>query len=335
MLIIIHDDTLSRTTNVEEVFPDRSPWNVRDFTLAEIKQLDAGSWWDDSYAGEKILTLREWIAFDNGRAGLAPELKRPEVYPGIVENFAREMRHWGYTSGNLKAKNGAPMIWVQSFSEQALKDFGALLPDVPVFALVSGYTYINGTDEVLADVATWADAIAGNPALSRASQVSRAKAFGLTVIGEVEDSPELIEATVNQGYDVVFTDVPDVAKAQLSGKNPLPHRGAVVIDTVLYDPAGDDIAAEGGEYVALRNTSNRAVDLSGYTVRDFSNNVLSVGNGAVIEPGSRYFIYVGPGTDRADAHFNGRTAGVFNNTVTDHAFLYNGKGIVDIYSYIA
>src|SRR5262249_52585675 len=55
-LICIHDDTLERTTNVAEVFPDRSTmialgartpskhWLVNDFTLAEIKRLDAGRW---------------------------------------------------------------------------------------------------------------------------------------------------------------------------------------------------------------------------------------------------------------------------------------------------
>ena len=54
VLVSIHDLTLERTTNVEEVFPDRfaedksgsTPvrrWYVNDFTLAEIKRLDAGS----------------------------------------------------------------------------------------------------------------------------------------------------------------------------------------------------------------------------------------------------------------------------------------------------
>ncbi len=43
-LILIHDDDLKRTTNAQEVFPDRRPWLVEDFTLAELKTLDAGSW---------------------------------------------------------------------------------------------------------------------------------------------------------------------------------------------------------------------------------------------------------------------------------------------------
>src|SRR5262245_26505606 len=51
VLVCLHDLTLERTTNVEDVFPDRfkmdgdkKTWPVADFTLAEIKRLDAGSW---------------------------------------------------------------------------------------------------------------------------------------------------------------------------------------------------------------------------------------------------------------------------------------------------
>ena len=43
-LIVVHDDTLERTCNVADLFPDRRPWNVWDFTLAEIQTLDCGSW---------------------------------------------------------------------------------------------------------------------------------------------------------------------------------------------------------------------------------------------------------------------------------------------------
>lgn len=42
--VVIHDDTLDRTTDVEVKFPTRSPWNVRDFTLAEIRTLNAADY---------------------------------------------------------------------------------------------------------------------------------------------------------------------------------------------------------------------------------------------------------------------------------------------------
>lgn len=43
-LLVIHDDTLERTSNVAQVFPGRAPWRVSDFTLDEIRRLDFGSW---------------------------------------------------------------------------------------------------------------------------------------------------------------------------------------------------------------------------------------------------------------------------------------------------
>ena len=90
MLICLHDPTLERTTNVEQLFPDRSSvvtwegktarsWFANDFTLAEIKTLDAGSWFDAKFAGERIPSFDEAVALVKGKAGLFPELKTPEV----------------------------------------------------------------------------------------------------------------------------------------------------------------------------------------------------------------------------------------------------------------
>ena len=80
-LVVLHDDTLERTSNVESVFPQRRPWAVYTFTLAELRQLDFGSWYNEtdpfsqieagavtkamqqSYVGEPIPTLREALTF--------------------------------------------------------------------------------------------------------------------------------------------------------------------------------------------------------------------------------------------------------------------------------
>ena len=73
ILICLHDASLERTTNVEELFPDRvstqtiegktrKAWLANDFTLAEIKRLDAGSWFDKKFSGEKVPTFDEAIA---------------------------------------------------------------------------------------------------------------------------------------------------------------------------------------------------------------------------------------------------------------------------------
>lgn len=54
VLMVLHDATLKRTTNVAQVFPKRANAPLRSFTLAEVKKLDAGSWWAKRY-GKKAL----------------------------------------------------------------------------------------------------------------------------------------------------------------------------------------------------------------------------------------------------------------------------------------
>lgn len=54
-LVVLHDDNVKRTTNGQA----RS---VRDMTLAELKKLDAGSWFDEAFAGERIPTLDETLS---------------------------------------------------------------------------------------------------------------------------------------------------------------------------------------------------------------------------------------------------------------------------------
>ena len=53
------------------------------FTLAEIKQLDAGAWFDPKFAGTRIPTFKEAIASMKGKTGIYVELKLPERYAGI------------------------------------------------------------------------------------------------------------------------------------------------------------------------------------------------------------------------------------------------------------
>jgi glycerophosphoryl diester phosphodiesterase len=61
--VVIHDDTLSRTSNVSMIdkFNDRTPWRVSDFTLEELQELDFGSWFNLQY--EPMLTLEKALAF--------------------------------------------------------------------------------------------------------------------------------------------------------------------------------------------------------------------------------------------------------------------------------
>jgi glycerophosphoryl diester phosphodiesterase len=63
VLVCVHDATLARTTN--------GKGKVADFTLAELKQLDAGSWLHPSFSAEKVPTLDEVLRLVKGRGRAA------------------------------------------------------------------------------------------------------------------------------------------------------------------------------------------------------------------------------------------------------------------------
>jgi glycerophosphoryl diester phosphodiesterase len=66
-VVLLHDSTLDRTTNGSGLVMDR--------TLAELKQLDAGGWFDPQFTGARIPTLAEVVEWSRGRLGLLIELK--------------------------------------------------------------------------------------------------------------------------------------------------------------------------------------------------------------------------------------------------------------------
>jgi glycerophosphoryl diester phosphodiesterase len=132
VLVCLHDLTLERTTNVEEVFPDRyradeknpaaKRYYVSDFTLAEIKRLDAGAWFGEKFRGARVPTWQEAIDTVRGKAGLYPETKGPEVYGS--RGFDMERLVLEQLKKNKLDRPGAdrktPVI-IQSFSPESLK----------------------------------------------------------------------------------------------------------------------------------------------------------------------------------------------------------------------
>ncbi|QLE71587.1 glycerophosphodiester phosphodiesterase [Streptomyces rectiverticillatus] len=126
-LIVMHDTTLVRTTDVKRRFPGRAPWKIADFTLAEIRKLDAGRWYDRRFAGERVPTLRSYLQrVDRNKQKLLLEVKAPELYPGIERQLASELQRAGW----LNARHVRSSLVVQSFSAASLKAFHRVRPDV-------------------------------------------------------------------------------------------------------------------------------------------------------------------------------------------------------------
>ncbi|WP_129839113.1 glycerophosphodiester phosphodiesterase family protein [Streptomyces sp. RFCAC02] len=206
-LVLMHDTTLARTTDVEEVFPDRAPWNVADFTAAEIARLDAGSWFGDEFAGERVPTLEEFARelADNGQR-LLLELKSPELYPGIEAEILDELADGGW----LRERRPGDRLVLQSFDAESVRTVHELAPDVETGFL--------GTPDVddLAEYAGFADQI--NPTYKDLTEEYVAAVHGLrgphhrplkVYAWTVDDGPTAVRIA-DLGVDGIISNVPDV-----------------------------------------------------------------------------------------------------------------------------
>jgi glycerophosphoryl diester phosphodiesterase len=230
VLICLHDDTLERTTNVEEVFPDcatvdpvsgRTRWLTVDFTLAEIKQLDAGSWFNARFTGERVPTWAEAVEAVGTAAGLYPELKSPALYRDrgidVGRLFVESM-----LSLKLDARPAGSLI-LQSFDEVVLRQLARDLPAVPRTFLIEvsdGVRWL--TPAGLKEIARFATGIGPSKGLldGQRSLVDMAHAAGLTVTpytftsnrpGRIADLRKEMEYFLaNLDVDALFTDNPDL-----------------------------------------------------------------------------------------------------------------------------
>lgn len=118
-ILLLHDDTLDRTTNGKGL--------ADDFALAELKQLDAGSWhdpklsWDRDYRGEKLITLDELLDRFGDSLTYHIELKKPQE--GLVAAVANA----------IASRRLVDKVYVFAVEQgDALKQMLALLPGVRI-----------------------------------------------------------------------------------------------------------------------------------------------------------------------------------------------------------
>ncbi len=233
VLICLHDDTLERTTNIAEVFPNRPStnyktrqpgkhWVANDFTLAEIKTLDAGRWYKPEFAGEQIQTFQEAIDLVKTKpgTGIYPELKSPELYRARnvdqVKFFVDIIKKNGLdTAEGLKT---TPVI-IQSFDEEAIRRVAKELPTVPRVFLTSRdqdmtETRVRELAKVTTGIAPEKDVLARHPEVVRLAHSLNLtvtcwtfRADEKTKYPSVRD--EMQHFLYDLGIDALFTNNPD------------------------------------------------------------------------------------------------------------------------------
>ncbi|MBV4463949.1 glycerophosphoryl diester phosphodiesterase [Pseudomonas sp. F-14 TE3623] len=156
VLFALHDNNLQRTTDVATKFPERKDSLANEFTIAELKTLDAGSWFNSaypdrarpSYTGLKILTLDEIIDIAQGnplhKPGLYIETKEPKQFPGIERDLKDKLQDRGWLSptgsklakSNLAVGQGKGKVVLQTFEKSSLELLEKEMPQVPKILLL-------------------------------------------------------------------------------------------------------------------------------------------------------------------------------------------------------
>ena len=215
-IIVLHDSGLLRTSNVFLQYPFRPFWEVKNFTLQEIQELDAGSWYVDQdpfksirdgsltsdeltqIAGERIPTLRE-----------ALELTKADQWSVNIE-----IKDLTGTSGDkdivlktvalIEELNMVDQVLISSFKHDYLVQVKALNPAIKTAALISKME-----DPVSLLEELGADAI--NPNYTKISDLGIIKTIrdaGYDVYVWTINDEETMVKFINAGVSGIITDYP-------------------------------------------------------------------------------------------------------------------------------
>ena len=217
-LVLMHDDTLDRTCNAQIAFPKRRPWQVWDFSLAEIQTLDCGSWFNETdpfdqiktgnvseaelqrYVGQRAPTLRQALEFTREHHWrVNVELKEqptPELDRIVVEKSVALIEELGMDDGE--------QVVVSSFEHDYLKALKKLNSRIPIQVLVSqplpdlpAYLAALGTDTCNPKVGIWS--------IQELSELSQQSVrFNVWTVND----EALMRNLINAGVQGIITDYP-------------------------------------------------------------------------------------------------------------------------------
>jgi len=218
-LILLHDDSLTRTTNAAALFPDRAPWTVSTFSLDEISQLDAYSWFVEqdpfgqiaagnvapgelvAYMCGQIPTVHQALLFTqqaNWQVNL--ELKSPPAPQREFPVVPRLLEIMDELSMNPQ------QVIISSFDHRYLRQVQALRPQIQVQALVHHLEM--GPEPEFNTYNAWAEAV-------DESQIRTAIDHGVAVNLYTVNEESEMRRFMAAGVRGIFTDFPQRLKTLL------------------------------------------------------------------------------------------------------------------------
>ena len=178
-LVLMHDASLVRTTNVETTFPIAPSWHVRQMNYADVATLDAGSWMD-------------------GRPARVPRLHSAfaRAVPLLLEPKERIAPH------RVHAWTVDRDVIVQTFDIEWARRLAEDHPEVPLWLL----TTTRPSPDDIAEWGTWADGVAIKAVNADQDAVAEVHAAGMTAAAWTVNDETTARLLLAWGTDAVITD---------------------------------------------------------------------------------------------------------------------------------
>jgi glycerophosphoryl diester phosphodiesterase len=206
VLIAMHDTIVNRTTN--------GTGFVAQMTIEEIKQLDAGSWFNtrypekakDDFIGLQVPTLEEIFQRFGRSTNYYLETKSPALYPGMEEELLRLMDKYNLIGGDVQSSK----VLIQSFFPESLKLIHEKNPNVPLVHLLSQPTLGTGAAAELGIIKEYAIGVGVNLSRIDEDYVKQARTEGLKILPYTVNTKGKMRRALEWGVTGVFTDYPDL-----------------------------------------------------------------------------------------------------------------------------
>jgi glycerophosphoryl diester phosphodiesterase len=186
---VIHDRTVDRTTN--------GAGPVDQMTLDELKRLDAGSWFSDEFAGERVPTLQEVLDLVGWRTLLLIEAKTEEAAESAV-TIIRSMR-------------AQSRVVMQSFLGPAVRTINRLDRRIPTAFLMTGSEAAlrrrRGVVKRVLKLGANALALKYTAVTPDLVQMFLSRAMGFWVY--TVDEPDVMSEMIEMGVGGIITNYPD------------------------------------------------------------------------------------------------------------------------------
>ncbi|ADV47137.1 glycerophosphodiester phosphodiesterase [Nitratifractor salsuginis] len=214
--VVCHDETLERTTDVEQCFPgELRPRRVIDYAVEELRRLDAGSWFLDrdpfgtlksgrvwretiqALMPIRLPTLEEVLDFSAASGiSLNIEIKDMQTLPAkkVVRRFREVLEEY---------PKALPPILVSSLNHYYLAELSRGIPSLPLAALVNA-SHPPRLKDYLKRL--WVEAYHVDTTLIKTTPIESLERLGIYCGVYTVNNPIHQEYLFRQGYRSIFSD---------------------------------------------------------------------------------------------------------------------------------